>query len=112
MTPVALFLKTNHLKQVDLARYLSITEGSVSKMVKGTIQPSKENLRKILSNDKGWDTTPLTNTIEQNEAEAEEIRKEIARLRQRIEQLKEDGLCYRGLIMKLNLQRSSREEES
>ena len=101
MTPVGLFLKTNHLKQVDLARYLGITEGSVSKMVKGSTQPSKENLHKILSNDKGWDTTPLTNTIEQNEAEADEIRREIERLRQQVKELKEDKLRYWGLIMEL-----------
>lgn len=101
MTPIGLFLKTNHLKQVDLARYLGITEGSVSKMVKGSTQPSKVNMDKILSNDKGWDTTPLTNTIEQNEADIEETRKEIARLRQQIEELKEDKLRYWGLIMEL-----------
>ena len=92
MTPVGLFLKTNHLKQVDLARYLGITEGSVSKMVKGSTQPSKENLHKILS---------LTNTIEQNEAEADEIRREIERLRQQVKELKEDKLRYWGLIMEL-----------
>lgn len=102
MTSVENFLKANHLKQVELARYLGITEGSVSKMVKGSTQPSKENLRKILENDRGWDTKSLTVPLQQKtEGEIEEMTKEIERLKRQIEELKEDKLRYWGLIMEL-----------
>ena len=63
MNQIAMFLKMNGIKQVELARYLSISEPSVSKMVKGYTNPSPENLHKILNNDQGWDTSMLTSGI-------------------------------------------------
>lgn len=53
------FLYRNKLKQVDLARYLGVTEAFISRMAKGVGNPSKENLNKILDNPYGWDTTML-----------------------------------------------------
>lgn len=53
------FLYRNKLKQVDLAKYLGVTEASISRMVKGLVKPSKENLTKILNNPHGWDTSML-----------------------------------------------------
>lgn len=55
------FLYRNKLKQVDLAKYLGVTEAFVSRMVKGAGNPSKENLTKILNNPHGWDTSMLIN---------------------------------------------------
>lgn len=54
------FLQVNRLKQVELANYLGITEASVSRMCKGISKPSQENLRKIVTNTKGWDTSMLS----------------------------------------------------
>ncbi len=53
------FLYRNKLKQVDLAKYLGVTEAFISRMVKGLVKPSKENLTKILNNPHGWDTSML-----------------------------------------------------
>lgn len=55
------FLYRNKLKQVDLAKYLGVTEAFISRMVKGVGNPSKENLTKILNNPHGWDTSMLIN---------------------------------------------------
>ena len=44
------FLYKNKLKQVDIAKYLNITEASVSRFAKGIANPSKENLCKLLDN--------------------------------------------------------------
>lgn len=55
------FLYKNKLKQVELAKYLGVTEAFISRMVKGTGNPSKENLTKILNNPYGWDTSMLIN---------------------------------------------------
>ena len=53
------FLYRNKLKQVDLAKYLGVTEAFISRMVKGLCNPSKENLTKIRNNPHGWDTSML-----------------------------------------------------
>ena len=53
------FLKTNHLKQVELANFLGITESAISNVVKGKANLSEENLIKILENDRGWDVSML-----------------------------------------------------
>lgn len=59
MNRIALFLRANGIRQVDLARFLGISEPSVSKMCRGFSNPSEENLRKILNNDRGWDVAML-----------------------------------------------------
>lgn len=53
------FLKTNGLKQVELANFLGITESAISNVVKGKANLSEENLIKILENNKGWDVSML-----------------------------------------------------
>ena len=55
MTVYKLFLQKNHLKQVELANFLGVTESSVSSAVNGRNRLSDENLVKILENDRGWD---------------------------------------------------------
>lgn len=63
------FLKVNGLKQVDLARYLGITEAAVSNAVKGKSEFSPENLIKIKSNPYGWDTSMLKSDQSENPVE-------------------------------------------
>lgn len=53
------FLKTNGLKQVELANFLGITESAISNVVKGKANLSEENLIKILENNQGWDVSML-----------------------------------------------------
>lgn len=50
------FLYKNKLKQVDIAKYLNITEASVSRFAKGIANLSKENLCKLLDNPYSWHT--------------------------------------------------------
>lgn len=58
-TQIKDFLTNNNLKQCDLARFLGITEGAVSHLIKGKANLSRANLNKLLNNDKGWDTSML-----------------------------------------------------
>lgn len=60
------FLKVNKLKQVDLARYLGVTEAAISNVVKGKSEFSEENLIKIVNNPYGWDVTMLTSNQPEN----------------------------------------------
>lgn len=53
------FLEANNLKQVDLARFLGVSESAVSSMIKGKSNPSKENLIKIINNPHGWNVVML-----------------------------------------------------
>lgn len=61
MMDVKGFLKANNLKQVDLAKFLGVSDVAISNAVKGKSSFSEENLSKLLKNDKGWDTSMLTN---------------------------------------------------
>lgn len=65
------FLKVNNLKQVDLARYLCVTEAAISNVVKGKSEFSEDNLIKIVNNPHGWDVTMLTSDQPENPAEIE-----------------------------------------
>ena len=60
------FLKANSLKQVDLARFLGVTEAAISNVVKGKSEFSEENLIKILNNPHGWDVSMLTENEVEN----------------------------------------------
>ena len=51
------FLATNGLKQVELAKYLGVTESAVSNLVRGKSNLSKEKLTKLLENSEGWDVS-------------------------------------------------------
>jgi len=87
MVNIKQFLTDNSLKQVELARFLGITEASVSKMAKGYTSPSKENLQKILDNDKGWDTDSLLHKAGRNGGEMKDLREENRRLKQEVDRL-------------------------
>lgn len=63
------FLKVNGLKQVEIARYLGVTEAAISNVAKGKSEFSEENLIKILNNPYGWDVSMLTESEPENVAE-------------------------------------------
>lgn len=87
MVNIKQFIEDNGLKQVDLARFLGITEASVSKMVKGYTNPSKENLQRILDNDRGWDTTSLLHKGGRNGGEIRDLKEENRRLKEEVSRL-------------------------
>jgi len=64
------FLRKNGLKQVQLARYLDVTEAAISNVANGKSEFSEENLIKIMNNPHGWDVSMLTER--QPEVSAEE----------------------------------------
>lgn len=87
MVNIKQFLADNGLKQVDLARFLGITEPSVSKMAKGYTSPSKENLQRILDNDRGWDTSALTGKPSGKGGELRDLKEENRRLKAEVDRL-------------------------
>lgn len=92
MADIRTFIIDNGIRQVDLARFLGITPGSVSKMVKGITMPSKANLQKMMDNDRGWDTSALSR-LEEKPVKKEEVtrlREENKLLRSRVEELKQE----------------------
>ena len=71
------FLKVNSLKQVELSRYLSVTEAAISNVVKGKSEFSEENLIKLLNNPNGWDVSMLMSETQPENAveeKPEEVR--------------------------------------
>lgn len=56
------FLRKNGLKQVQLARYLDVTEAAISNVANGKSEFSEENLIKIMNNPHGWDVSMLNDT--------------------------------------------------
>ncbi len=58
---VKVFLRTNRLKQVDLARLLGISEPFISQVANGTANLSFDNMEKLfdLANEHGWDVSML-----------------------------------------------------
>ena len=82
------FIEDNGIRQVDLARFLGITPGSVSKMAKGITMPSAENMRKMMGNDRGWDTSALTGENRPDgKGDASALREENRRLRREVDRL-------------------------
>ena len=57
MTTIKQFLDVNDLKQVEVARYLSIGESFMSQLVKGSRPIPRNLLKRILENDLGWDVS-------------------------------------------------------
>lgn len=108
MNHIKEFLAVNNLRQRDLAKFLGISEPSVSKMVKNLTNPSKLNLCKILDNCHGWDVSPLlddddgdtinhvdgnNNITINNNVDSElvkSLRKQIALLEDQVAELKKD----------------------
>lgn len=50
------FVFFNEISQKELADYLGVSKGQMSKLVSGTAKLKKGQLTKILNNDKGWVT--------------------------------------------------------
>ena len=57
------FLIFNDVSQIELAEYLGISKGQMSKLVSGIARLQPEQLEKILNNDRGWNSEFLTNPM-------------------------------------------------
>lgn len=55
------FRKVNNLTQSVLGEYLGVQKSYLSQVESGKNKLSKEKLSKLIHNDKGWDTSMLTN---------------------------------------------------
>ncbi len=125
------FLIFNDISQVELAEFLGISKGQMSKLVSGVARLQQEQLDKVLNNDKGWNTEFLTNPmwgemeegkfvsepsgdhIEQNggrgnigkiagdSGEVLSLRKENEMLRAQVEELKAQNEKYWNMIERL-----------
>ena len=58
---LALFRAVNGIKQVELAEYLCVGKSYLSNVEAGRVRLSKENIKKLLENPNGWDTSMLGN---------------------------------------------------
>ena len=89
------FVFENNIKQSELVEYLNVSKGYISLVVSGKKKLSEENLRKLLNNPFGWDTTLLSQPAEiisRKDSIAEgalitELRAQIERLEGKIEKL-------------------------
>lgn len=54
------FMFEGKIKQLDLAKYLGVSEGYISQVASGKKQLSDENFSKVLNNPFGWDVSMLT----------------------------------------------------
>lgn len=92
------FVFFNEISQKDLAEYLGVSKGYMSKLVSGSAKLKPEQLAKLLNNDKGWNTEFLIDDtwsrIDSGEfADDEEAPScnEIAALRKEVEMLREQN---------------------
>ena len=83
MNNIKEFLRANHLRQVDLVRYLGISRPYMSQVVSGASKLSPEKMDKLRDNSEGWDTSMLT--VEEKPGEDPEI----MMLRQRVKFLEQ-----------------------
>lgn len=60
MVDIKNFRKANNLKQQELAEYLGTTRSFISLIETGRSKLPDEMLAKLLTNNKGWDTSALT----------------------------------------------------
>lgn len=107
------FLRKNGLRQVDLVEYLGVTRATISSVVKGKSNLSAYNFNKILNNDKGWDTSMLTEEGSDPSPQSRDckdelldsLRKNIALLEDQVAELKRDKEELREWIKELTRQK-------
>lgn len=55
------FLSVNGLKQIELCKYLGLSDSFMSQIVKGVRPMPQDKLKILLNNDQGWDVSMLNN---------------------------------------------------
>jgi len=94
MTSLQSFLRCNHLRQVDIVRYLGISRPYMSQLVSGSARMSPEKMNRLLNNDKGWNVSMLVAEVEERMNEQPEIvilREKVKYLEQMLKERKIDN---------------------
>lgn len=63
-TPIARFLYANGISKKEVAGFLGISPQAVSQMATGRMKVPGRVYSALVGNDRGWDTTALTNPAE------------------------------------------------
>lgn len=102
-TPFALFRKDNNLYQKEIAAYLGVTVGFISAIERGESKLPEEHLKKLLANDKGWNTERLTPSMKEMNASA--LQKEIRLLQNTINKYEDElrGLRAENQMLKARI---------
>ena len=86
------FLFFNNISQLEVANYLGISKGQMSKLVSGAATLRPEQLMKLITNDKGWKTDFLVDntwdSLEMNGKRIEDASEQISSLKREIEMLR------------------------
>ena len=59
MTDLQLFIKSNDLKNLDVANYLGVTPQHISAVSRGKGKLAEKLIEKLVHNDRGWDASSL-----------------------------------------------------
>lgn len=110
------FRKENGILAKEIAEYLGISKAYVSRIESGADRLPEHQLRKLLNNPYGWDTSMLTadpsvvaNAVNNSKAsvnisgsgECDALRRENDLLRQQLAEEKERSAQYWDMILKL-----------
>lgn len=112
MNSIETFLRINGLRQVDLARYLGMSEGSVSKMIHGQTNATAATIKRLVENDRGWDATPLTGAPQRDDSQVKYLKAEVKRLRAEVEDLRREKEEYWQVIKNLSVPSSSPDKKT
>ena len=69
-SPLLQFLKANNLKQLDICRYLDVSQPYISQVIRGKMKLSQPIFNRLVNNDQGWDITPLLNPAKSPQLDA------------------------------------------
>lgn len=87
MVDLKTFRKVNGLTQMNVAAFLGVSAPFITKVERGDNKLPDDKLNKLLSNDRGWDTSMLTADV--TEADEPATSADIKALQREIELLRE-----------------------
>lgn len=87
MVDLKTFRKVNGLTQMNVAAFLGVSAPFITKVERGDNKLPDDKLNKLLSNDRGWDTSMLTGDV--TEADEPATSADIKALQREIELLRE-----------------------
>ena len=102
------FVFENNIKQAELVEYLNVSKGYISLVVSGKKKLSEENLGKLINNPFGWDTSILSQPIEDIRGEESitegalvaELRAQIEKLEAKVDYLNQE-LGEKNALLKI-----------
>lgn len=100
MESLKIFRKNNNLTQDELGSYLGMKKSFISKVENGKEKLPEAKYQKLLSNDKGWDTSVLINADNTIKDDTSDLRTRIAVLEKENELLREQNEFLKTLLNK------------